>query len=104
GQLRGLAVTADKRTTVLPDVPGLGELGIAGMSGDTFQGMFVPAGTPAAVVSRLHAEIIKALALPDVRERLAAIGLEPVANSPAEFTTQIRSDIATWRNVIQAVK
>ena len=103
GQLRGLAVTADKRTTVLPDVPALGELGIAGMSGDTFQGLFVPAGTPKAIVSRLHGEIIRALALPDVRDRLTTIGLETVGNSPAEFTAQIRSDIAKWRKVIQEV-
>ena len=103
GQLRGLAVTADKRTAVLPEVPGMGELGITGMSGDTFQGMFVPAGTPRAIVSRLHGEIIKAMALPDVRERLTTIGLELVGNSPAEFTAQIRSDIAKWRKVIQEV-
>jgi tripartite-type tricarboxylate transporter receptor subunit TctC len=103
GQLRGLAVTADKRTTVLPDVPGLGEFGFTGMSGDTFQGLFVPAGTPTAIVSRLHGEIIKAMALPDVKERLTTIGLEQVGNTPAEFTAQIRSDIAKWRKVIQEV-
>ena len=103
GQLRGLAVTADKRTPALPDVPAMGELGITGMSGDTFQGMFVPAGTPKVIVSRLYGEIMKALALPDVRERLGAIGLEPVGNTSQEFTAQIRSDIAKWRKVIQEV-
>jgi tripartite-type tricarboxylate transporter receptor subunit TctC len=103
GQLRGLAVTADKRTAVLPEVPALGELGYTGMSGDTFQGMFAPMGTPKEIVSRLHGEIMKAMALPDVRERLTTIGLEQVGNTPAEFTAQIKADIAKWRKVIQDV-
>jgi tripartite-type tricarboxylate transporter receptor subunit TctC len=103
GQLRGLAVTADKRTAALPEVPSMGELGIAGMAGDTFQGVFVPAGIPKPVFTRLHKEIMQALALPDVRERLTAIGLEPVANSPQEFAAQVKADIAKWRKVIQDV-
>ena len=104
GQLRGLAVTADQRTAVLPDVPSMGELGIAGMAGDTFQGLFVPAGVPKAVFVRLHSEITQALARPDVRERLSGIGLDPVGNSPQEFAAQVKTDIAKWRKVIQEVK
>jgi tripartite-type tricarboxylate transporter receptor subunit TctC len=103
GQLRGLAVTAEKRTAVLPEVPALGELGYTGMSGDTFQGMFAPMGTPKEIVSRLHGEIMKAMALPDVRERLTTIGLEQSGNTPAEFAAQIKADIAKWRKVIQEV-
>ncbi len=103
GQLRGLAVTADQRTAVLPDVPAMGELGIAGLTGDTFQGLFVPAGMPKPVFARLHKEITRALARADVRERLAGIGLDPVANSPQEFAAQVKSDIAKWRKVIQEV-
>jgi len=103
GQLRGLAVTADQRTAVLPDVPSMGELGITGMAGDTFQGLFVPAGVPKAVFARLHKEIMQALARPDVRERLSGIGLEPVSNSPQEFAAQVKADIAKWRKVIQEV-
>jgi tripartite-type tricarboxylate transporter receptor subunit TctC len=103
GQLRGLAVTADQRTAALPDVPAMGELGIAGMAGDTFQGLFVPAGMPKAVFTRLHSEIMQALARPDVRERLAGIGLDPVNNSPQEFAAQVKADIAKWRKVIQEV-
>ena len=67
GQLRGLAVTADKRTPALPDVRSMGELGIAGMAGDTFQSVFAPAGIPKAILSRLHGEIMKALAHPESR-------------------------------------
>ena len=103
GQLRGLAVTADQRTAVLPDVPSMGELGITGMAGDTFQGLFVPAGIPKPVFARLHKEIMQALPRPDVRERLAGIGLEPVSNTPQEFAAQVKADIAKWRKVIQEV-
>jgi tripartite-type tricarboxylate transporter receptor subunit TctC len=73
------------------------------MAGDTFQGLFVPAGMPKAVFTRLHSEIMQALARPDVRERLTAIGLDPVNNSPQEFAAQVKADIAKWRKVIQEV-
>jgi tripartite-type tricarboxylate transporter receptor subunit TctC len=101
GQLRGLAVTADKRVAALPEVPAMGELGIAGMSGDTFQGVLVPAGTPKQITARLYADIKKALATAEVRERLITIGFEPIGNSPEEFAAQIKSDIARWGKVIR---
>jgi tripartite-type tricarboxylate transporter receptor subunit TctC len=101
GQLRGLAVTAEKRTAALPDVPSMGELGMPGMVGDTFQGLFVPAATPRAITARLHTDVMKALAAPDVRERLAVIGLEPIGNTPEQFAAQIKSDIARWGKVIR---
>jgi tripartite-type tricarboxylate transporter receptor subunit TctC len=101
GQLRGLAVTADQRVAALPEVPAMGELGIAGMSGDTFQGVLVPAGTPKQITARLYADIKKALAAAEVRERLITIGFEPIGNSPEEFAAQIRSDIARWGKVIR---
>ena len=102
GQLRGLAVTAEKRMSALPDIPSTGELGMKGLSGDTFQGIFARAGTPKPIVSRLHAEITKVLAQPDVREKLGAIGFEPCSNSPEEFTAQVKSDIERWGKVIRA--
>jgi len=101
GQLRGLAVTAAKRMAALPDVPALGELGITGMDGDTFQGVFLPAGVPKPVIGRLHREIVRALGLPDVRERLVGIGFDISANTPEEFTAQVRADIAKWGKVIR---
>jgi tripartite-type tricarboxylate transporter receptor subunit TctC len=103
GTLRGLAVTGANRSPALPDVPTMAESGITGMEANTFQGLFLPAGTPKAIVSRLHGEIVKALALPDVRERLGAIGLELVGNRPEEFAAQIKADIAKWRKVIREV-
>jgi tripartite-type tricarboxylate transporter receptor subunit TctC len=101
GQLRGLAVTADNRVAALPEVPAMGELGIAGMSGDTFQGVLVPAGTPKQITGRLYADIKKALAAAEVRERLITIGFEPIGNSPEQFAAQISSDIARWGKVIR---
>ncbi len=101
GQLRGLAVTAEKRMSLLPEVPALGELGYKGMDADTFQGVFAPAGIPKAVLSRLHGDIMKAMAAPDVRERLAAIAMEPVGNTPEAFTAQVKADIARWGRVIR---
>lgn len=101
GQLRGLAVTADKRITALPDIPATGELGIKGLTGDTFQGLFARVGTPKAIISRLHAEITKALASPDVRERMGTLGFEPCSNSPEDFSAQVKSDIERWGKVIR---
>jgi len=101
GQLRGLAVTADKRMSLLPDVPALGELGYKGMEADTFQGVFAPAGISKAVLSRLHGDIMKAMAMPDVRERLAVIAMEPIGNTPEAFSAQVKSDIARWGKVIR---
>jgi len=102
GQLRGLAVTADKRSNALPDVPATAELGAPELTGDTFQGVFVPAAVNKQIQARLHSEIMKALAGPDVRERLVALGFEPIANSPEAFTEQVKADIARWGNVIRA--
>ena len=101
GQLRGLAVTADKRMAALPDVPALGELGYKGMEADTFQGVFAPAGIPKAVLSRLHRDIMLAMAAADVRERLAAIAMEPIGNTPEAFAAQVKADVERWARVIR---
>lgn len=101
GTLRGLAVTADKRMALLPDVPSMGEMGYKGMEADTFQGVFAPTGVSKPIIARLHGEITKALATPDMRERLNAIAMIPVGNSPAEFTDQVKADIARWGKVIR---
>jgi len=101
GQLRGLAVTAEKRMSALPDIPSTGELGMKGLTGDTFQGVFARAGTPQPILTRLHAEITKALALPDVREKLGGLGFEPCGNTPEQFTAQVKTDIERWGKVIR---
>lgn len=101
GTLRGLAVTSEKRMALLPDVPAMGELGYKGQEGDTFQGVFAPAAVPKPIIARLHSEIMKAMATQDMRDRLTAIAMIPVGNTPAEFTEQVKTDIARWGKVIR---
>jgi tripartite-type tricarboxylate transporter receptor subunit TctC len=99
--LRGLAVTAEKRMSALPDVPAMGELGHPGLIGDTFQGLFARAGTPQAVTAKLHEHVMKALAAPDVRERMIALGFDIVGNTPEQFAAQVKNDIGRWGKVIR---
>lgn len=99
GHLRGLAVTADKRISAFPDIPATGEIGITGLSGDTFLGLFTRAGAPTAVLTRLHGEITRALAMPDVRERIAVLAL--CGNTREQFSAQVKSDIQRWGNVLR---
>ena len=100
GKLRALAVLSTQRVTALPDVPTAAEAGIPGHEGDTLTGIVVPARTPAEVVERLNAEIKKLVGLPDVKEKLEALGFVAVANTPAEFGERIRTESAKWSKVI----
>jgi tripartite-type tricarboxylate transporter receptor subunit TctC len=83
-------------------VPTTAEAGFPGIAGDNWQGVMVPAGTPREVIGFLHHEIVAILGLADVKERLAALGFEPVASTPAEFTRQARSEFDAWAQVIRA--
>ena len=100
GKLRALAVLSAQRVPALPDVPTAAEAGIPGHEGDTLTGIVVPARTPPAVVERLNAEIKKLVGLPDVKEKLEALGFVAVANTPAEFGERIRTESAKWSKVI----
>jgi tripartite-type tricarboxylate transporter receptor subunit TctC len=102
GALRALAVTSKTRSSALPDVPTLAEAGVAGQEADTLQGVLVPAGTPKEIIDTLHREIVRIVALPEVKERLAGLGFDPVANRPEEFAAQIRAEIAKWGKVVKA--
>jgi tripartite-type tricarboxylate transporter receptor subunit TctC len=104
GNLRALAVTSSKRSSALPDVPTLAEAGLPGQEADTLQGVLVPAGTPKEIVDLLYREIVKIVALPDVKERFAALGFEVIANSPDQFTAQIKVEIEKWGKVIRDAK
>jgi tripartite-type tricarboxylate transporter receptor subunit TctC len=101
-RLRGLAVTSKARSQALPDVPTTAEAGYPGVAGDNWQGVVVPAGTPKEIVAFLHREIVKIIALPDVKERLAVLGFEPVANAPEEFAQLAKREFASWAEVIRA--
>jgi tripartite-type tricarboxylate transporter receptor subunit TctC len=102
GTLRALAVTSARRSPALPDVPTLAESGAPGQESDIILGVLVPAGTSPEIIDRLHREIVRIVAMPDVRERLAALGFEPIAGSPQEFADRIKWEIDKWAKVIRA--
>jgi tripartite-type tricarboxylate transporter receptor subunit TctC len=102
GSVRAIAVSSAQRSPALPDVPTLAQAGAAGQESDIIFGLLVPGGTPTGIVERLHREVVKVVAATDVRERLAALGFEPIASSPKEFTDRIRQEIAQWAKVIRA--
>jgi len=104
GKLRALAVTATRRSSVLPDVPTMEELGAKGQEAETMQGVLAPAGTPKEIVDLLHREMAAALSLPDVKDKIVTLGFEPSGNSPAEFDVYIKAEIAKWKRVIEQAK
>jgi tripartite-type tricarboxylate transporter receptor subunit TctC len=101
GKLRAIAATTPKRLPVLPDVPTASET-LPGFEVVNWYGMVVPAGTPGAVIARLHAEIVKAMSIPDVRERLLAQATDPVGSTPKEFGAFRKAEEAKWARVIKA--
>jgi tripartite-type tricarboxylate transporter receptor subunit TctC len=104
GTIRALGVTGTKRQPSLPDVPTAGEQGIAGLEQGSWNAMWMPAGTPPDIVQTFQQHIAKVLADPQVRERMVAVGQEPVGNSPAEFDAQFKADIARFAHVIERAK
>jgi len=100
GKARAYGVTLATRAPALPDVPAIDEV-VPGYVGDAWHGLFAPAGTPQAIIDKVAADTAKALAMPEVREKLAAIGLVPVGNSPAEFAGIVRRDHEKWGKVIR---
>ena len=101
GKLRALAVTTPKRSPALPDVPTLAESGLADQEADTMQGILVPAGTPKPLIDKLHHAILDVMALPDIKDRMAELGFEAVANTPEEFGARISAEIPKWAKVIR---
>ncbi|MFY9509526.1 MAG: tripartite tricarboxylate transporter substrate binding protein, partial [Rubrivivax sp.] len=102
GRLRALAVSSSKRLAALPDVPTVAESGVPGFDADQWYGIVAPAGTPAAVVQRLNAEINKALALPEVAQQLATEGAIPTPGTPQAFGALIAREIPRWAEVVKA--
>jgi tripartite-type tricarboxylate transporter receptor subunit TctC len=102
GRLRALAVTTAKRTPAAPELPTMIEAGVPGYVVTGWYGILAPAKTPAPIIAKLNGEIVRILHLPEVKERLAADGSEPVGNTPQEFGAHIASEIAKWRKVVQA--
>jgi tripartite-type tricarboxylate transporter receptor subunit TctC len=101
GKLRGLAIEAVKRSPLLPNVPTIAEAGAPGQEADTLTGFVMPAKTPPAIVEKLHAEMVKIGAIPEVRQRLEAIGFTPVINTPAEYGARIKDEMEKWGKVVR---
>ena len=101
GQVRALGTTGAKRSSVLPEVPTIAEAGVTGYDATIWLGIMAPAGTPAAVVDKLNAEINKVLERPEPKEAWAKQGAEPLVMTPAEFDNYLRGDIDKWAKVIQ---
>jgi tripartite-type tricarboxylate transporter receptor subunit TctC len=102
GRLRALAVTALKRSALVPELPTLDEAGLKGYEIVGWNGLFVPAGTPRPIVTLIYKETVKALAQPDMKERLATLGAEGVGNTPEEFRAFVKAEIAKWAKVVKA--
>jgi tripartite-type tricarboxylate transporter receptor subunit TctC len=102
GRLRALAVGTPQRLPLLPALPTIAEAGVPGYEATQWYGVLAPALTPKEIVARLHAEIVSALQRPEVRERLASEAAEPVGNTPEQFQSFIKAEIARWAPVVKA--
>ena len=102
GKIRALAVASSSRQSALPDTPTFAEAGLRDFEIDNFTGLVGPAGMPADAVARVHAAAVKALATPQVRERFASLGVQPVGDTPEQFGALIREDLARWSRVIKS--
>jgi len=101
GKLRVFAVTSLKRSGVVPDLPTMVESGFAGFEAVPWFGLMAPAGTPAAIIEKVHRDTVRLLAVPELRKRLEELGLDLVGNSPAEFAALIKTELPQWAKVIK---
>jgi tripartite-type tricarboxylate transporter receptor subunit TctC len=102
GRVVGLGVSSAKRVAALPEVPTIAESGVPGFEVYEWQGVVAPAGTPAAIIRRLNAEIVAALQIADVKERISGLGAEVVGSSPEQFAAHIKAELARWSRVLKA--
>lgn len=101
GKLKAIAVGSAKRSSAAPEVPTVAESGLPGFEGVAWICMVAPAGTPQPIINKLHADVVKVLAMPDIRERFSALGAEPVGNTPEEFSAYLKAEIAKWGKVVK---
>jgi tripartite-type tricarboxylate transporter receptor subunit TctC len=101
GKLRTLGVASLKRSSAAPDLPTIAEQGLPGFEALSWYALMAPAGTPAEIIGKLAAESARALRAPDVKERLVALGADPVGNSPAELAEMLKRESARWREVVR---
>ena len=101
GALRGLAITSSKRNPSAPELATVAEAGVPGFEVTAWFGLMAPANTPLAVVNKIHADVVKAMALPEIRERMLAQAAEPVGSTPREYAAFIAAEIAKWAKVVK---
>jgi len=102
GKLRPIAVTSAKRSPAAPDIPTIAESGLPGYEATSWYGILAPARTPPQIVARLHEVLVSVIGAPDMQDKLAAQGLDPVGNTPQQFAAVIKSEIAKWAKVVKA--
>jgi tripartite-type tricarboxylate transporter receptor subunit TctC len=101
GRLRALAVASDKRSAATPDLPTIAEAGYPGFDTSSWQGVLVPVKTPPAMIRRLHQDIVKVIAMPDVQARFADLAMDPVGNQPRDLAKIIETDLVKWGKAIK---
>ena len=101
GKLRALAVTGTKRSAAVPQLPTMAKAGVRGYAVGTWYGALAPAGTSSGIVGRLNAEIVKVLALPDMKARMSSEGAEPIGSTPAQFAVYLDGEIRKWAKIIK---
>ena len=102
GKLRALGVASPRRSAAAPEVPTVAEQGLAGFEAVSWYALIAPSGTPAEIIDKLQQEVARLLQLPDVKEKLAGLGAEPVGNTPAELAARMRAESARWAQVVKA--
>jgi tripartite-type tricarboxylate transporter receptor subunit TctC len=103
GRLKPLAVTTSSRSSLVPELPTLDEAGLKGFETVAWFGLLAPGGTPAEVIQQTHAEVVRIVHTADLRARIQSLGGEAVGNTPDEFASRIRTDIAKWRRLVEQV-
>jgi tripartite-type tricarboxylate transporter receptor subunit TctC len=101
GKLRGLGVGKAKRSPLFPEMPTIAEAGVKGYEANNWNGVVAPAGTPRAVIEKLHREIVATLQEPAIAERMAKAGLEPVGDTPAQFAQYLKAEAAKWGRLVK---
>jgi tripartite-type tricarboxylate transporter receptor subunit TctC len=101
GRIRPIAIGSAERSASMPDLPTVGESGVPGYAFTSWFGIFAPGGTPRALVDRLNGEIVRIVRLPDIRERLLAMGVEPIGSAPDELGRHLAGEIKQWSDIVQ---
>lgn len=102
GKLRPIAVTTSKRSSALPHVPTIAEAGLPGYDLSPWFAVYMPAGTPPAIIDRINAALLEAMKLPEVKARFATIGAEPIGSTPAQLAAHLDAEMAKWGKIIQS--